>query len=74
MTDDLRIGVLALDTVTGAIGVVMAEYGTRYYLRPPHGGCEWDAPRTDIRAATVADRLRPALAKANVRSSTGGVL
>ncbi|GLF99356.1 hypothetical protein [Streptomyces yaizuensis] len=74
MNEALAVGTLAFDMVTGTIGVVMAEYGTRYYLRPPHGGCEWDAPRDEIRPATVADRIRPALTEANVRSSAGGFL
>ncbi|GLF97256.1 hypothetical protein [Streptomyces yaizuensis] len=74
MNDALTIGALAYDTITRRVGVVMAEYGTRYYLRPPHGGCEWDAPRTDIRPATVTDRIRPVLTEANARSSTGGIL
>ncbi|GLF94070.1 hypothetical protein [Streptomyces yaizuensis] len=60
--------------MTRSIGVVMAEYGTRYYLRPPHGGCEWDAPRGDIRPATVTDQIRPELTETNKRSSAAGAL
>ncbi|MFI5941234.1 hypothetical protein ACIBCB_13365 [Streptomyces uncialis] len=71
----LAVGALAYDTRTGAVGVVMdtgAVVDGRYSLRPPGGGVEWTAVRSDVRPATVADQLRPALAEANTRSRKGG--
>ncbi|MFI6524987.1 hypothetical protein [Streptomyces uncialis] len=70
----LAVGDLAYDTRKGAVGVVMdtgAVVDGRYSLRPPGGGIEWNAERADVRPATVADQLRPALAEANARSRGG---
>ncbi|MEU9333888.1 hypothetical protein AB0D49_12120 [Streptomyces sp. NPDC048290] len=68
----LSIGDLAFDTRTRALGVVMdtgADGGDgRYALRPPRGGIEWYASHDDVRPATVADQLRPALTEVNARS------
>ncbi|MFF8956898.1 hypothetical protein [Streptomyces sp. NPDC014894] len=71
MTRELHIGALAYDTRTRRVGEVMEEYGTRYVLRPVHGGCEWDVPRELVRPATAADQLGPALAEVNARSRWG---
>ncbi|MFI2211969.1 hypothetical protein [Streptomyces sp. NPDC020141] len=68
MNGELHIGVLAYDTRTRRVGEVMEEYGTRYVLRPVHGGCEWDVPRELIRPATAADQPSPALAEINAFS------
>lgn len=71
----LVVGELAYDTVRGALGVVMDDGGItsggRYSLRPPRGGVEWTAGRADVRPATVADQLRPALTEVNTRSRGG---
>ncbi|MCX4663378.1 hypothetical protein [Streptomyces uncialis] len=70
----LALGALAYDTRTDAVGVVMdtgAVVDGRYSLRPPRGGVEWSAERADVRPATVADQLRPALAEASARSRGG---
>ncbi|MFJ6660234.1 hypothetical protein ACIQNG_28360 [Streptomyces sp. NPDC091377] len=71
----LDLGQLVFDTRRDTLGVVMDTGGTwgdgRYSLRPPRGGIEWHASRSDVRPATVADRLRPALAEVNERSSGG---
>ncbi|MFD4833996.1 hypothetical protein ACFWPV_29760 [Streptomyces uncialis] len=68
----LAVGAIAYDTRKGAVGVVMDTYSNvgdgRYALRPPGGGVEWTAVRADVRPATVADQLRPALAEVNARS------
>ncbi|MFE4663927.1 hypothetical protein ACFRI7_09565 [Streptomyces sp. NPDC056716] len=63
----LSIGDLAFDTRTRTLGIVM-DTGSRYWLRPPRGGIEWEASPADVRPATVADQLRPALTEANARS------
>ncbi|MCX4661008.1 hypothetical protein [Streptomyces uncialis] len=72
----LAVGDLAYDTRKGVLGVVMDTCSNvgdgRYSLRPPGGGVEWTAVRSDVRPATVADQLRPALAEANTRSRKGG--
>jgi hypothetical protein len=68
MNDRLRVGELAYDIRAGALGVVMEVYGGLYWLRPPAGGVEWDAKQANVRRATTADRLRPAVAAANALS------
>ncbi|MET8830484.1 hypothetical protein ABZX33_32095 [Streptomyces sp. NPDC004608] len=74
-TPQLRVGELVLDTARNRLAILMDTGGTwadgRYALRPPGGGVEWPAWRSDIRPATVTDRLRPALAELNERSSGG---
>ncbi|MQS36699.1 hypothetical protein FFZ77_14085 [Streptomyces katsurahamanus] len=72
MNDALQVGSLAYDIRMKRVGEVMEEYGTRYMLRPVHGGCEWDVLREHVRAATTADRLSAALAERNANSSQGG--
>ncbi|WP_344473680.1 hypothetical protein [Streptomyces amakusaensis] len=75
MSDVLENGALAVDTRTGALGVVMDNGahagGGCYSLRPPGGGIEWTADPEDVRPATNADRLRPALTEINARSRYG---
>ncbi|MEO3977607.1 hypothetical protein [Streptomyces sp. CAU 1734] len=65
---ELTPGTLAYDTAVKRVGVVMDECGTHIWLRPVHGGCEWEVLRGDVRAATVADQLSAALAEANANS------
>lgn len=68
----LNLGQLVFDTSRGVLGVVMdlvtGSGPGRCWLRPPRGGVEWDASCADVRPATVADQLRPALNEANARS------
>ncbi|MEU5401015.1 hypothetical protein ABZ348_17185 [Streptomyces sp. NPDC005963] len=76
MSDTLAVGDIAVDTRTGDLGVVM-DTGVdprdgRYSLRPLGGGVEWTADPGDVRPATNADRLRPALSEVNARSRKGG--
>ncbi|MFJ6573122.1 hypothetical protein ACIQNU_37510 [Streptomyces sp. NPDC091292] len=71
MSSELSVGAIAYDARAKRVGVVMDDYGTHYVLRPPRGGIEWDASRADVRPATAADRLRPALTEVNERSSGG---
>ncbi|MFI1865743.1 hypothetical protein [Streptomyces jumonjinensis] len=71
MNEALAVGSLAYDIRTKRVGEVMEEYGTRYMLRPVHGGCEWDVLRENVRPATTADRLSAALAERNANSSQG---
>ncbi|MEU9609904.1 hypothetical protein [Streptomyces sp. NPDC048057] len=65
---ELAVGKLAFDIVMKRVGVIMAKYPTRYYLRPPRGGCEWEAPPSELRPATTADLISPALAEVNTSS------
>lgn len=53
----LAAGDLVVDTRRSALARVMAVGRTRYTLRPPHGGLEWDAPRDRVRPATASDEL-----------------
>jgi hypothetical protein len=68
----LAVGMLVFDMRRKALGVVMDTDWGRLYLRPPGGGIEWDAVCADLRPATATDRLRPALAEVNERSSDTG--
>jgi hypothetical protein len=68
----MAAGSLAYDGTCQKVGEVMAVDGGRYWLRPPNGGTEWNAFRSDIRPATASDRIRPALAEVNARSREGG--
>ncbi|MFF0449687.1 hypothetical protein ACFYT4_25300 [Streptomyces sp. NPDC004609] len=72
--DELAVGSVVYDTVTGVLGVVMEVYGTRCALRPPRGGREWDAFREEVRPATVADTLSPAVAERNANSGRWGAV
>jgi hypothetical protein len=67
----LCVGDPAYDVRKGVLCVVMAVDGVRYWLRRPAGGIEWDARREDVRPATTAERLSPALAERNARSEAG---
>ncbi|GGZ14686.1 hypothetical protein GCM10010387_03560 [Streptomyces inusitatus] len=51
----LAVGDIAYDTQSKSLGVLMAEYGTLYFLRPLGGGREWDTPKTKVRPATPTD-------------------
>ncbi|MEO3978497.1 hypothetical protein [Streptomyces sp. CAU 1734] len=68
MKGDLRIGAVAYDTGVQRVGVVMDAYESTYWLRPLHGGCEWEAPKEDVRPATVTDQLSAELAEVNAES------
>ncbi|MER7045821.1 hypothetical protein [Streptomyces jumonjinensis] len=74
MNEALAVGSLAYDTRMKRVGEVMEEYGTRYMLRPVHGGCEWDVLREHVRPATTADRLSAALAERNANSVREGAV
>ncbi|SCK59715.1 hypothetical protein YW7DRAFT_05787 [Streptomyces sp. AmelKG-E11A] len=68
----IHLGQLVFDTCRQALGVVMDTGADavdgRCFLRPPRGGVEWSAERAEVRPATVADQLRPALSEVNARS------
>lgn len=49
------VGALAEDTQRDRIGVVMGHVGTHVQLRPPGGGCEWDADPQHVRPARPAE-------------------
>ncbi|MER7045373.1 hypothetical protein ABT391_10835 [Streptomyces jumonjinensis] len=74
MNEALAVGSLAYDIRMKRVGEVMEEYGTRYMLRPVHGGCEWDVLREHVRPATTADRLSAALAERNANSVREGAV
>ncbi|MGW1143599.1 hypothetical protein ACWD6I_00765 [Streptomyces sp. NPDC002454] len=46
----------------------MDRIGAQYYLRPPHGGVEWEVPPDQVRPALASDRLRPVVAELNAWS------
>lgn len=59
------IGALVLDVKRDLVGVVMDRQGGRVYLRPPHGGREWEADPEDVRPARAGDELRARVAEIN---------
>ncbi|WP_225821205.1 hypothetical protein [Streptomyces naphthomycinicus] len=62
------VGSHVVDTRTGRFGIVMGHEGPYVQLRPYGGGREWDAEPEALRAATAAERLSAATARANARS------
>ncbi|MFI1830158.1 hypothetical protein ACH41E_27530 [Streptomyces sp. NPDC020412] len=64
---DLPKGTVVRDSIAKKTGVVMAQDGARYYLRPCKGGIEWTARREDL-SATLSDVLGPAVAELNANS------
>ncbi len=60
-------GDLVYDEAARRVGRVMDRFGTRWLLRPPGGGLEWDT-RGPVRPATAAERLSAGVALANARS------
>ncbi|WP_031184587.1 hypothetical protein [Streptomyces sp. NRRL F-5635] len=68
MTTTPAVGVCAVDTRSGRVGIVMGYEGPYVQLRPYGGGREWDAEPGDVRHATVSERLGAATAYINARS------
>ncbi len=58
-------GTLVVDTKTDKIGYVMGHAGPYVQLRPPGGGCEWDADPDAIRQATDTEALRARVTEMN---------
>jgi hypothetical protein len=63
----LAKGDTVYDTAADRLGEVVDLTMTpgKVWLRPLGGGREWSVPRTSVRSATAAERLRPRLAVAN---------
>nr|WP_229353800.1 hypothetical protein [Streptomyces sp. UNOB3_S3] len=53
------------------IGQVMGHEGPRLQLRPPAGGCEWEAEPHTVRTAIDDERLSAKLAVVNSRGRWG---
>ncbi|MGQ4422874.1 hypothetical protein ACN6LL_004428 [Streptomyces violaceoruber] len=62
------IGVLAKDSATGRIGVVMGEISGRVQMRPVRGGREWEAMPGDVVAPSAREELSERLAVRNLDS------
>lgn len=62
-----QTGDLVWDETARKVGRVMDRIGTRWHLRPPGGGLEWDA-RGPLRPATASEKLSAGVALANARS------
>jgi hypothetical protein len=70
--DDTRLAAvddLVVDTKTDAVACVMAVSRTKYSLRRPHGGLEWDAPLDRVRPATARELLAEQLRKRGLLST-----
>ncbi|WP_327429644.1 hypothetical protein [Streptomyces sp. NBC_01236] len=63
--DTAEDGGLVVDTKTNKIGYVMGNEGPYVQLRPPGGGCEWDADPSAIRQATDTEVLRARVTELN---------
>nr|WP_078660260.1 hypothetical protein [Streptomyces roseoverticillatus] len=59
-----RTGTFVVDTRWGKVGQVMGHEGPRLQLRPPLGGCEWEAAPEVVRPASDAEKLN-AMVRAN---------
>ncbi|WP_217166672.1 hypothetical protein [Streptomyces sp. AC512_CC834] len=68
MTTMPPVGIHAVDTRSGRVGIVMGHEGPYVQLRPYGGGREWDAEPGDVRHATPSERLSAAMAYTNARS------
>ncbi|MEU3353432.1 hypothetical protein [Streptomyces sp. NPDC037389] len=64
-------GTFVYDTRIDRVGQVMGHEGPRLQLRPPAGGCEWEAEPRAVRPATDAERLSAELATVNSRGRWG---
>lgn len=56
-------GALVVDTKRDKPGRVMGSEGPYVQLRPPGGGCEWDADPAHLRPADERERLRANIAE-----------
>ncbi|WP_329177781.1 hypothetical protein [Streptomyces sp. NBC_01477] len=59
--DVIAVDDLVVDTDGTVVARVMAVGSTKYSLRPPRGGLEWDAPLSRVRPATAREVLAEAL-------------
>ncbi|MFF4156210.1 hypothetical protein [Streptomyces sp. NPDC001678] len=64
-------GTFVYDTHRDRVGQVMGHEGPRLQLRPPAGGCEWEAEPTAVRPPTDNERLSAKLAVVNSRGRWG---
>lgn len=73
MSDEqpLEVGTLARDTKRNKVGRVMGHLGPYVQLRPPSGGCEWDAKPEDVQPISVSESLSARVAEANAWSRWG---
>ena len=62
-----QVGDLVWDGEALKVGEVMDRVGTRWQLRPPGGGREWDASGP-LRPASASERLSAGVALANAQS------
>ncbi|MDT0450755.1 hypothetical protein [Streptomyces hesseae] len=64
-------GAFVYDTHRDRVGQVTGHEGPRLQLRPPAGGCEWEAEPTAVRPASDTERLSAKLAVVNSRGRWG---
>ena len=64
------VGELAYDSRRDRVGTVMDTRLGMIQLRPPGGGCEWDARREDVHAAGRQGELRARVAQLNADSAS----
>jgi hypothetical protein len=65
------IGILARDTRRDKVGRVMGHLGPYVQMRPPNGGCEWDARPEDVQLISASESLSNRVAEANAWSRRG---
>ncbi|MBC2876353.1 hypothetical protein H7K43_15045 [Streptomyces sp. TYQ1024] len=62
-----EVGSLVLDIKRDRVGTVMGQLAGRIFLRPPHGGREWEAAPSDVRPAGTLEELRAKAQELNER-------
>jgi hypothetical protein len=62
-------GDLVVDTITGRLAKVMEVRSTRYVLRPPAGGREWERPHDKVRPAAASEEVAETMRARGLLSS-----
>ncbi|MCC3773192.1 hypothetical protein [Streptomyces sp. UNOC14_S4] len=67
-TPKIVVGSYVVDKTREVVAQVMGHEGPHFQLRPPKGGCEWEAVPEDVRPATLREVLRAKVQAANEAS------
>jgi hypothetical protein len=62
------VGSFVVDTRSDRVGRVMAVRSRRLFLRPPAGGCEWEAMPQQVRETDPQEDLSARVAVENAQS------
>lgn len=67
-TTTVAVGQLVHDVRRDRVGVVQAQQGGRWFVRPQGGGREWEATAGELEFVTAEEALRLRVAEANAHS------